>query len=406
MAEDRKHSVLAPSAASRWLACPPSALLAEQVGGDTGSTYAAEGTLAHRLAELYLRDFLFGRAWMAAHPGKDYDPSVENPDGFGAFVDAVHDPLYYRGMLNEVEVYTDHAIGLLDGAGSGAKMEVEAEVPLFYKPDDRGTIDCLAYGGADRTLYVTDLKFGKGVKVEAKDNKQLLIYAISALDMLSARPETVEADRVVLTIVQPRLHHTSTWQLGVADLEIEREMIASGARKALASEGEFKTGDHCRFCPVKPRCRALKELAAETARKQFDDPALLSTDEIAALLGSLDTISDWIASVKKYATGQALEGTRFAGYKLVAGPSRRKIADESGLLKALTAAGYDDVLLRRWSLVTLSELEKIVTKEDFSKTCTQFITRTEAAPALVAATDPRPEYGIAKAVEDFAEYND
>lgn len=404
MAEGKKHSILAPSAASRWLACPPSALLAEQVGGDAGSTYAAEGTLAHRLAELYLRDFLIGRAWMAAHPKKDYDPGKANLEGLAALADAVHDPLYYRGMLDEVKVYANYVIGLYDKAGAGTRMEVEAEVPLFYKPDDCGTIDSLICGG-DRTLYVTDLKFGKGVKVDAKGNKQLLIYAISALDMLMAGDTAREIERVVMTIVQPRLHHTSVWELAVADLDIERDLIDVGARKALAGEGKFKTGDHCRFCPVKPRCRALKELAAETARKQFDDPALLSTDEIAALLGSLDTISDWIASVKKYALNQALDGTRYTGYKLVAGPSRRKITDEPALLKALTAAGYDEVLLRRWSLVTLSELEKIVTKEDFSKTCTRFITRTESAPALVAATDPRPEYGIAKAVEDFAEFD-
>ncbi len=405
MAEDRKHSILAPSSASRWLVCPPSALLAEQVGGDTGSTYAAEGTLAHRLAELYLRDFLFGREWMAAHPKKDYDPGKENPEGLAALADAVHDPLYYRGMLDEVKVYTDYVVKLFSKAGAGAKMGVEAEVPLFYKPDDCGTIDSLVWGGKDRTLYVTDLKFGKGVKVDVKNNKQLLIYAISAFDRLTAGNTVPEIERVVMTIVQPRLHHTSVWELAVADLDIERDLIDVGARKALAGEGEFKTGDHCRFCPVKPRCRALKELAAETARKQFDDPALLSTDEIAALLGSLDTISDWIASVKKYALNQALDGTRYTGYKLVAGPSRRKITNEPALLKALTAAGYDEVLLRRWSLVTLSELEKIVTKEDFSKTCTQFIARTESAPALVAATDPRPEYGIAKAAEDFAEFD-
>lgn len=404
MAEDKKHSILAPSAASRWLACPPSALLAEQAGEDAGSTYAAEGTLAHRLAELYLRDFLIGREWMAAHPNKDYDLGKENPEGLAALADAVHDPLYYRGMFDEVKVYTDYVVKLYDKAGAGTRMMVEAEVPLFYKPDDCGTIDSLVCGG-DRTLYVTDLKFGKGVKVDAKENKQLLIYAISALDMLMAEDTAPRIERVVMTIVQPRLHHTSVWELAVADLDTERDLIDTGARKALAGEGKLKTGDHCRFCPVKPRCRALKELAAETARKQFDDPALLSTDEIAALLGSLDTISDWIASVKKYALNQALDGTRYTGYKLVAGPSRRKITDEPALLKALTAAGYDEVLLRRWSLVTLSELEKIVTKEDFSKTCTQFIARTESAPALVAATDPRPEYGIAKAVEDFAEFD-
>lgn len=401
---ETKHSVLAPSSASRWLACPPSALLAEQCGEESSSVYAAEGTLAHRLGELYLRDFLFGRQWVAANPGKFYNPAEHNPETVKDFKDAVADPLFYNGMLDEVRVYTDHVTKLYDDLGKGAEMLVEWRVPLFYKPDDGGTIDCAIHGGKDRTLYITDLKFGKGVKVEAEGNRQLLIYALSAFDRLTKEHPKRKIARVVMTIVQPRLHSVKSWILTASELDAEREAIADGARLALAGEGEFKSGDHCRFCPVKPRCRALKEEAATVARKQFDDPALLSDNEIAGLLGSLDVLTDWAASVKKFALNRALDGTHYEGYKLIASPSRRKITDERAVLKALTEAGYDETLFCRRSLVALSELEKYLTKEDFRTCCEPYITRTDAAPALVAATDPRPEYGVAKAVEDFAEY--
>ena len=48
--KDRAHALLSASSAHRWLACPPSAVAAEAYD-DTGSDYAAEGTVAHEVAE-------------------------------------------------------------------------------------------------------------------------------------------------------------------------------------------------------------------------------------------------------------------------------------------------------------------------------------------------------------------
>lgn len=50
------HAVLAPSAAHKWINCPPSARLEEKFP-DTVSTAALEGTFAHKLAETFLQNF-------------------------------------------------------------------------------------------------------------------------------------------------------------------------------------------------------------------------------------------------------------------------------------------------------------------------------------------------------------
>lgn len=390
MSDNKKHSVVSPSSSARWLACPPSALLAEKAGKDKGSVYADEGTLAHRLAELWLLNALHFRNTGNKLASADAD-----------YNDARKNPLFYDDMLDEVRVYTDYVIELLETAGKGAKMYVEAEYPLFYKTDDKGTIDNIVFGGADKTMYVTDLKFGRGVLVDAKNNKQLLIYAINAYDQLNAHHEI---ERVVMTIVQPRRDSITSWTLDVADLEMERDIIEATARKALKGEGEFKAGSHCMFCPVQPRCRALKDAAAEVAEKQFEDPALLTDAEIAKLLGSVDMIAGWAASVKQYALERAVEGVRYEGYKLVAGRSNRKITDEKAILAALLAAGYDAPMFKRTSFVTIGDLEKIVAKDDFAACCAPHITKPDAPPVLVEVTDPRTEYGMAKAVQDFAEF--
>lgn len=390
MSDKKKHSIVAPSAASRWLACPPSALLAEKVGKDGGSIYADEGSLAHRLAELWLLNALHVRNTGNPLAGAEAD-----------YLEARKNPLFYEDMTNEVRVYTDHVMGLLKDAGKGARMYVEAEYPLFYKPDDNGTIDSLIFGGADETMYITDLKFGKGVAVNAKNNKQLLIYAINAYDKLR---QDHKIKRVVMTIVQPRRDSISSWTVDVEDMEIERDIIEATARKAIKGEGKFKPGEHCRFCPVKPRCRALKDAAVETSDKWAESPDLLTDAEIARLLGSVDVIADWITALKKYALERAVGGVRFEGYKLVAGTSRRKITDEKALYKALISAGYEGALFKRSSFVSLGELEKVIDKEDFKTLCLPYIAKPDVPPVLVEATDPREEYGIAKAVDDFAEY--
>lgn len=52
-----KHALLSASSAARWLNCPPSARLCENLP-DTESSYAAEGTLAHSMCEIKLRSFV------------------------------------------------------------------------------------------------------------------------------------------------------------------------------------------------------------------------------------------------------------------------------------------------------------------------------------------------------------
>ena len=54
--EERDHALLSASSAHRWLKCTKSARLEEQFP-DTTSEAAEEGTLAHKLAELRVRNY-------------------------------------------------------------------------------------------------------------------------------------------------------------------------------------------------------------------------------------------------------------------------------------------------------------------------------------------------------------
>ena len=51
-----QHAVLSASSAAKWLNCTPSARMEEKMP-DTAGESAAEGTLAHELAELKARKY-------------------------------------------------------------------------------------------------------------------------------------------------------------------------------------------------------------------------------------------------------------------------------------------------------------------------------------------------------------
>lgn len=393
MSDGKKHSVVSPSSAYRWMACPPSALLVESLDKGESSSFAEEGSLAHHIAELWLQNMLHVR-----------DTKNRLESAVVALEEAKKHPLFYDGMIKEVLDYCQYVFHLLDMSGGGANMWVEAKYPLFYKTDDMGTVDNVVYSARDRTLYITDLKFGKGVQVDAVNNKQLIIYAISAYHALR---DEYDIDAVVVAIVQPRRGYKGLQTLSIEDLEMWGDIIGSAASKALKGTGELKAGGHCMFCLAKPRCRAIKQLAADAAdaaRKAEDNPALLTNSEIATLLGSVDLVASWCTAIKKYALEQAVSGAKYEGYKVVAGTAKRKIDDEKAIHRALVAAGYEGSLFKRSSFVTIGELEKVIVKEDFATCCAPFISKPDGSPMLVPSADPRQEYGVAKAVQDFQEY--
>ena len=55
---DRKHALLAPSSAKRWMACPGSVALSLKCPKPEDSAYAAEGTHAHEVSEKILSAWL------------------------------------------------------------------------------------------------------------------------------------------------------------------------------------------------------------------------------------------------------------------------------------------------------------------------------------------------------------
>lgn len=388
---ERAHALLSASGANRWLTCTPSAKLEEQYGERKSSPYAAEGTLAHELAELYLR--------------RDVLNNISDNDFELKLEEIMSNEFFSDEMVEAVAMYTDYCANQLAEAKTEnmfAEMEIEQRFDLTeYVPESFGTGDCAII--ADPTLEIIDFKFGKGVPVYADWNRQLMLYGLGALRKYDTM---YYLDTIKLTIVQPRLNNISTFVMSVDELKKwAEEELKPKAQMAFKGEGELVTGDHCKFCAVKNRCRKLYEEQMEIAKHEFKEPDMLSDEEIVDILEKAPRFVEWVNSITSYAQDMAVNHNKiWPGYKLVEGVSRRKWTDEDQATQAIFARlpelSEDQIFDTK--LKSITNIEKLVGKKRFADVLGDVTIKPEGKPTLVPMDDKRPALGFEQAKADFS----
>lgn len=385
----RKHALLSASGASRWINCPPSARLTEGMA-DKWSAYADEGTAAHEYAEIKLTRRLT----------KCNSADRERLD---KQAEALKTNRYYNAEMEAcIQQYADLVEERFLEARSRSDSEdatvlLEAKLDLTeWVPDGFGTSDVTII--SDGVLEVIDLKYGKGVPVSAINNSQLRLYALGALAEFGWM---YDIHMVRMTIIQPRLDSVSTDEISVEELnEWAESVVKPAASLAYAGEGEYKAGDHCRWCLAKGNCRARADENLKAIAYEFQEPALLSNEEIGPILHIAGQLQSWVKDVQEYALEQALRGEKIPQWKLVEGKSKRFITDTKKAAALLTEAGYsEDKLYKPRELRAMTALEKAVGKKNFAEILGDLITKQAGKPTLVAETDSRP--GLNSAEADF-----
>ena len=373
-----KHALLSASASHKWLKCTPSARLEESVE-NKNSVFAAEGTAAHELSEHKLRKYI---GIKTERPVSEFDSQEFEPytDGYGNFA---------TDLIDEVRTSCKDPVILIE-----QRLDYSC-----YVPEGFGTGDLLIV--ADENLDIVDLKYGRGVAVSAEDNPQMKLYAIGALNLFDS---LYDIKKVRMTIVQPRLESISTYEMLTEDLLSWAENeLKPKADLAFKGEGEFLSGEHCRFCRVRHNCRARAEKFLDVARYEFKKPDLLTDEEIADILFLSDRLSTWANDVHSFASHLAInEGKKWPGFKLVQGRSNRKYKDEKEVIKACEDNGITDIYSK--SLLGITAMEKLIGKKKFNEILGTLIERPEGKPTLVPSSDKRKEIKINNtAVADFKE---
>ncbi len=366
------HAILSPSSSERWINCPPSAK--ENAGGDTGSTYAQQGTDAHELGAFKIEKALGHRVRDPTDDLTFFDEEMaENTDAYCEFV------------MEQVQ----------EAKQSCPDPQVLVEQRLDFTrwvAESFGTADCIIV--ADGTMTVIDFKYGLGVLVDAEGNSQMRMYALGALHLFVS---LYDIQTVRMIIFQPRRDNISTAEVTKEELlRWAEEVLIPAAALAANGDGDYKARKHCQFCRIKATCRKRAEFNLQMAQYDFAVPDTLADDEISMILDRADTFIGWGNDVKSYALEQAIGGKSYPGFKVVEGRSNRRYTNPDAVAAAVTNAGYDPFEKK---LMGVTAMTKLLGTKKFNTLLGSLIEKPQGKPTLVPESDKRPAWTI----NDFQE---
>lgn len=398
------HAKLSPSGAHRWMACPGSVVL-EADFPDQSSVYAAEGTLAHEIASECLIHDLYPSMYLG---------EKHTVDGFDFTVG--------QDMVGHVDDY----IKLVLELSQGKTLYVESKVPIGHLTGEEGatgTSDVVIVDVANRNLSIVDLKYGMGVRVDATDNPQLMMYALGALEMYGV---LCDFDTVSMYIHMPRLNYVGECHMTTAELlKFGEEVRTAAGHVQLAqslelaedddiSDGFFNPGEkQCRFCKAKSTCPALRAEVAEIVggSATLEDfmpevPDMQTGDNYLSMaMAKVGLVEDWCKGVRAEVERRLLAGQTVDGFKLVEGrKGNRKWADEAeveALFKSFRMRA-DDMYDK--SLISPTKAEKLFKSNPKRWEKVEALTsRSDGKPSVAFASDKRSEMTVQSVADDFGD---
>lgn len=366
MSESEKpaHSRFGGSKAERWMNCAGAPALCDTVPPIPSSKYAAEGTAAHEIAELCLREDTDAAAYIGRRCG---DLALPTPF------------LCTAEMAAAVQIYLD-AVRKAYGEHKDCVLLIEEKFTFDLSSADKdevyGANDAMVYNPGAKKLTVFDYKHGVG-EVEVEENKQLKFYAAGAA---LSHPDWPIAE-VEIVIVQPRARNADDleepgvkrWAMDPMDLleftaEIEAAVAASKVKGAPLTPGPWCKKTYCEAASI---CPAREQTALHEATLDFQNvevlkpkdlpiPRDIDTARLGRMLNGFKVLEGWMKQVEDYAFGLLQSGVAIPGYKLVDKVGRRQwIDDEQKIADYLIAMyGLDEDNVRPRKLATITEVER------------------------------------------------
>lgn len=384
--EDRAHSELGGSSASRWSQCTGCVFLNRTLPPQPSSAAAKEGTKAHELAEVALRDFL-------NHKKHGTDPEIQF-----SLLTANYD----SKMVEAAEGWRDIIWEkVLEKSYTGKAYGLEEHFYFDKQLDMGGTVDfwCIYINDkGQRVGAIIDFKFGYSY-VEVKKNGQLAFY--SAALRRFVREHGKDLDLVRAGIYQPRcVHHEAYRETVFSAKQLdtwENKFVKAAHQIYIKQKPTFKVGSWCQFCPAQAICPKYgRELSAKAELKILDvknveliEAENLSDNQLANVIKNASQIEAFLKSCKAYAINRHMAGKKLPGMKVVLGPTRRKWKEnEADIGAALIALGVEDPWNRK--LKGLGDIQRALGKGG-KDTIAPYVTQTTAKPVLVSLDDERPE---------------
>lgn len=392
------HALLSPSGAKKWLSCSASLACEKDIPNTSGKA-AVLGTAMHTIAEMHLNQYIKGTELPLEREVGAYVLD-EGKGPIKALISPMKGAvLITADMIEQVRKYTDYCKAIIDVA-TYAKLEMRVNLTEVLHPgyegvETFGTADLVAIQELANTdehmLIIGDLKTGRH-RVEAKENKQLMLYALGVYRRLKRRYNITV---VRLVIFQPYAGGASEWDISVEGLELfakfaqKRALLALDAyfrgKKNLKSSDFRPSADGCQWCRFSEQCAArTKTVNSVLAGELEDDFALeLTPEQLVVEYEKLPLLRQHIDKVEKAMAAALHSGKKVPGYKLVEGrPGNRAWKDAEKVAEL-----YGDKLTKD-VLMTPTEAAKVIPEEELK----DFITRKPGAPCVATADDKRPEW--------------
>ena len=347
--EEKVHSRVGASTAKRWMNCPGSVSLLEKVTRRPNSKYAAEGTVAHSVAESMFEFGIPGvlpkdngqLGRIIIQDGFEIEIDIPMIEGAQLYAETIFNDMIELGLPNPYVEYKS-------GSGNGRVMRpssvmqyLKIETGFNLKSIDEelfGTNDasvCVPFG----KLIVYDYKYGAGVAVNPEENEQLMYYALGIAETFGGL-DALCLQEVELVIIQPRAKHNdgpirrwSTTPERLAQFGLEVKAALAEAKKP---DAPVKSGSWCKFCDAKSICQAVRNEVNRIAQIEFapvdldaklaeryvevEPPKVLemTPEQIANVLEKATMVRDWITEVENRALELLKGGKEVPGYKCVA----------------------------------------------------------------------------------------
>lgn len=375
---------------------------------DSSSAYAREGTAAHAVLELCITNNHRADAYL------------------GRLIDVESDKIEVDDEM------VDHINWCLDTIADYAGDDglVMAETRVNYAEDIGvehheawGTSDVIIVRGSE--AISVDLKFGRGVEVEA-DCDQTKLYLLGTVRQVDGLVADITHCRAV--ILQPRLKRSPTeWDCTVDELRAWAGTVAWDAveKRQAAAQADDVTAHlnpnekSCRFCKAKATCPALRdELTSTTVQTtaanpdEFGDLTAPSVGEatdqdwLEAMVAKADMFEDLFKAARAELERRLLAGVPSKRFKVVQGKrGARQWADAKAaeqMLKTFRVKLEDMYDMKLISPASAEKLAKVETigKRQWPKLA-ELITQSDGKPHVAPVSDPRPALDIRPAVDDF-----
>jgi hypothetical protein len=330
--------------------------------------YAKEGTAAHEVAA----QILTGGT-----------PTMVTVEGDVFHVD--------DDMLEALQPYIQFVKGMTERADF-ANIETKVNISGLAEPV-YGTADMIAMSRAEKTLDIADLKFGRGVPVEASNNAQMRVYALGALEALGPLEDVA---RVRMTIVQPRIEDGDVIKsetISIDELAAwKNDVFMPAVSRIAAGDTSEHAGVHCRWCPRAHECNALQALVGTKAMVAFNQaPPLASTisdDDLARIYDYSKLILAWVSRVEEEIRDRLDKGKTIPGYHLVPKRAMRQWVDEDAALHYLTRK-LTLPIIDITKLVSPAAVERVMKQHKIKDSGIEELWKKESSGSTIAAIGGR-----------------